>query len=198
MSNKTIHLPPLVLAVMDAYKEPQKEDRRSSEIRTSFYDKLAALDAGSIAVAASIGIALIAKPELRSASLHANASWLVVITIMFWVSLFCAITHNFLAVKIAELESAYSHDEFCKTMVRKIVETIENNATAEEQSEADQADQVVKLTLGSFTLKQQHNVKRRHFLHSCSTTLGYISMGSFLAAYTLVMARVVCLWWVTR
>jgi hypothetical protein len=36
-------------------------------------------------------------------------------------------------------------------------------------------------------LQQQHNVKRRQTRHRCVTVLGYLSMGSFLLAYTLVM-----------
>jgi len=196
MSDETIEIPAALrdrfeAEVKEAYKEHEKEFRRSLGIRTSFYEKLFALDAGSIAVAASIGIALIAKPQLQSSPLHAAAHWLVMITFSLWLSLFCAVVHNFLAVEIAKLESAYSHDDFVREIIRRGL------AMPWVADPPEILDQLKGSAQEDHILHQQQNMKRRQFLHPCATVLAYISMGSFLTAYTFVMVCVVRLWWIT-
>ena len=59
--------------------EANLELRRSLELRASFYEKLAALNAGSIAVAVSVGVALLGKAAPHSAFLHSNLNWLVAV-----------------------------------------------------------------------------------------------------------------------
>jgi hypothetical protein len=56
---------PWAAEVIVAYKEYEKELRRSFEISAGFIDKVSALDAGSIALAASVIIAITAKEPLR-------------------------------------------------------------------------------------------------------------------------------------
>ncbi len=199
MSDETVQIPAAVqgrfeAGVKEAYKEYDKEARRSLEVRTGFYGTLSALDAGSIAVAASIGMALMAKPQLIAGSLHAIAHGLVVTAVFLWLSLLCAVGHNFLAVEIAKLESAYSHVEFVRTIMRQ------GFAIAREASSAENHSCVDRLTEEAQEepiMQQQQIMKRGKFLHPCATVLAYISMGSFLTAYTFVMVCVVRLWWIT-
>jgi hypothetical protein len=179
--------------VKEAYKEHEKEFRRSVEISTGFYEKLSALDAGSIAAAVSIGIALIVRSQLQPGSLHAIAHWLVVIVFSLWLSLVCAVIHNYAVVDIAKLEAAYSEDEFTRTIVRRSLAMVRGDS-AEHESLIDQLEERAQQEPRQ---QQQHNVKRRQTQHRCVTILGYFSMGSFLAAYTLVMVCVVRLWWIT-
>jgi len=198
MSDETVEIPAaqqerFKAEVQEAYKEHEKESRRSLGISTGFYEKLSALDAGSIAVAASIGIALIAKPQLQSSSLRAAARWLVVITVSLWLSLVCAVFHNFVAVAIAKLESAYSHVELVRTIIRRGLAMLNTDP-----AQIQPLGQVEATAQEEPILQQQQIMKRRLFLNPCVTALGYISMGSFLAAYTLVMVCVVRLWWITR
>jgi hypothetical protein len=195
MSDETVEIPAalqerLVAEVKEAYKETEKESRRSLEITTSFYDKLSALDAGSIAVAVSIGIALIAKSERPT--LLANAGWLAGITVSLWFSLVCAVAHNFVVVRIAKRESAYHEVEFVRTILRQSMAMV--NAAFPTQDQ--RFDQLLTKVQETPILEQQHIVKRIQFLHRCAPPLAYISIASFLAAYTIVVARVVRLWWI--
>ena len=82
-----------------------QELRRSLELSASFYDKLAALSAGSIAVAVSVGGALFAKAAPQSTFLHSNLNWLVAVVSFLWLSLICALGHNGLFIKVARLEA---------------------------------------------------------------------------------------------
>jgi hypothetical protein len=199
MSDETVEIPAALQErfktnVKEAYKEREKEFRRSLEISTGFYGTISALDAGSIAVAASIGMALIAKPQLLSGSLHAIAHGLVVLTILLWASLVCAVMHNFVVVSIARLESEYSEDEFVRTIMRQSLAMARDASSAENQT---YFDQLAGKAQEKPILRQQQIVKRREFLHTCATVLSYISVGSFLAAYLLVVVWVIRLWCIT-
>src|SRR5471030_2194982 len=96
------------LSADEAKEKSESERRRNLEVRASFYDKLSALDAGSIAVTVSVGIALISKPDSRFGSVHSHLSWLLWIAGFLWVSLICSVGHNSIFVKIARLEAEHT------------------------------------------------------------------------------------------
>lgn len=89
-------------------------------VSTAFYDKLAALNAGSIAIAVSVGVTILNKQELRHLS-HG----LLGLILCFWLSLLTAIFHNFLLLWSAKLDADYASDEFVKdtlkTMFRHVL-----------------------------------------------------------------------------
>jgi len=173
------------------WQEHEREFRRSLEISAGFYEKLVALDAGSIAVAASLGIALVAKPQLQFGPVHAIAHWLVLVTVFLWLSLLCAVFHNFAVVGIAKLDAAYSEDDFVRRIVRRSL-TLARDISSEESK--PYLDEIFEKAQHEPFSKQERNVKRRRTLHRCATVLGYFSMASFLLAYTLVVYCVAHLW----
>jgi hypothetical protein len=67
-----------------AFDEHTEELRRTLGISTSFYEKLATLDAASIAVAASAAVGIVAKLILAHAALKALVIWLIVTTRVVW------------------------------------------------------------------------------------------------------------------
>jgi hypothetical protein len=179
----------LKAATEAAQKEQAKEFRRSLEMRTSFYEKLCALDAGSIAVAASVGMAIVAKPELRSGPHHANISWLAGITVSLWFSLVCAVAHNFVVLSIAKLESSFAEAE-----CHKLATLRDLGSPAADLAANELLTGILKETVR----EQRDSLIRRMTLNLRATALGYLSIGSFLAAYTLVVACVLRLWWAAR
>jgi hypothetical protein len=179
----------------EAKEKQQREFRRSLELRTSFYEKLAALDAGSIAVAASVGVAIIVKPEFRSGSLHANASWLAGIAIFLWVSLVSAVYHNFLALRVTKLELEASKAEAnvaeCLSVLR-----------VRSSFDYDEKEKIIQGGLMEVLERQVHRAAQIPFSAETSyyraTALGYVSMVSFMSAYTLVVICILGVWWRTR
>jgi hypothetical protein len=92
-----------LLKVIEEHHKVQEDDnRRSLGISTGFFEKLATLDAGSIAVSASIIVAILLKPELRE-STRGIVDEIVVVVLLLWTSLFSSIVHNFVAVRVANL-----------------------------------------------------------------------------------------------
>jgi hypothetical protein len=199
MSDTNATLPPELQSkfeegVLIAFEKHREEVRRSFEISNSFYDKLSALDAGSIALAASVGFSIIARAGTAS-GLHTISHWPVFIICSLWVSLVCAVLHNFVGVRIARLEADYSDHDLVRKMMRQGLSIF-----SEVQPEIDKS---VIAHLGELVqkepfIKQQRNVRNIQTLSRCSTALGYISIGAFLLAYTLVVICVVRIWFQAR
>jgi len=172
-----------------------KEHRRSPEVRASFYDKLSALDAGSIAVAVSVGIALLERPESQIGSIHSNLSWLAVIAFFLWISLICAIGHNSIFVKIAMLEA-----EKAKAW-SKYLALISASASAHAGGSPGTGDIVDKVLIDSLKGRIDAAAMNAHHTELSVNRvifLGYFAVASFLLAYTLVLVGVIRLWWLTR
>jgi drug/metabolite transporter (DMT)-like permease len=92
----------------EAQKNSEEKRRRSLEVSAGFYEKLSALDAGSIAVAVSVGIALLGKSGVGS--IHSHLTWLAWIAGLLWLSLVCSIGHNCYFVKISRLEATQTEN----------------------------------------------------------------------------------------
>jgi hypothetical protein len=175
----------------EAKEKSEKEHRRSLELRASFYEKLSTLDAGSIAVAVSVGIALLGKSESRIGSIHSNLSWLAVIAVLLWMSLICAIGHNSIFVKIARLEA--EHAKAWSNYLALI--------SAHASASTEVAEVVCKHIADSLKGRidaAAMNTHRTDLSVNRVMVLGYVAVASFLLAYTLVLVCVLRLWWLTR
>jgi hypothetical protein len=168
---------------------------RNLEVRNSFYEKLAALGAGSIAVAVSVGIALFGKDESPVGTIHSNLGWLVVIAFFLWVSLICSIIHNYLFVKIVRLEAE-------KTRIwAGYIGLLNASAMCHLTGSNIGENKVNKIIIDTFDgriQKDAMNTYRTEILLNRATCLGYIAVSSFLLAYTLVFVCLVRLWFLTR
>jgi hypothetical protein len=87
------------VAIEEPYKEHEKERRRSVEISAGFFDKLSTLSAASIAVSASIILAIAVKSDVHSGATQIVVRDLLTIAFLLWASLLLAIFHNFLGCK---------------------------------------------------------------------------------------------------
>jgi hypothetical protein len=179
------------LSADEAKKKSETERRRSLEVRASFYDKLSALDAGSIAVTVSVGIALLGKPDSRFGSVHSHLSWLLWIAGFLWISLISSVGHNSLFVKVAGLEAEQAEDW------SKYLGLVSASAGASEKV-AEIATKYILDTLhdriNKTALKMHHTDQSIYR----AIVLGKIAVATFLIAYTLVMVAVIHLWWITR
>ena len=105
------------LEIETPFKEHQEEKRKSLAVSSGFFDKVAALSAGSIAVSASIILTVTAKSSVDSWSTRIIIHDLLRIAVLLWASLLLAIFHNFLAVQIAKLDVAISESEFQQKLI---------------------------------------------------------------------------------
>jgi len=146
--------------------------RRSLEISAGFFDKLSVLNAGSIAVAASVTIAIIARPDLISSQFRSIVHGLVVIVFLLWASLICAVIRNFLSAIIAVFDAKYSDIEIVRRATRKGLAIARNNVSANDKVVVDQLERDAEKEPFQ---KQTRIVKRQRILHQCANVLGYAS-----------------------
>ena len=179
------------LSADEAKEKSETERRRSLEVRASFHDKLSALDAGSIAVTVSVGIALLGKPDSHFGSAHSHLSWLLWIAGFLWISLICSVGHNSMFVKAAGLEAEQAKDW------SNYLGLVSASAGASEKV-AEIATKHILDTLhdriNKTALKMHHTDQSIYR----AIVLGKIAVATFLIAYTLVMVAVIHLWWITR
>ena len=69
---------------MEPYKENQQEKRRVLELNAGFFEKLSALNAGSIAVAASIILAIVLKPDVPRLTARPVLHEILVVVALLW------------------------------------------------------------------------------------------------------------------
>lgn len=175
----------------EAKKRSKNEQRRSLEIRASFYERLSVLDAGSIAVAVSVGIALVSNSALHVGSMHAQLTWLVWIAIFLWVSLICSIEHNSYFVKVTRLEAegAEAWSNYLGLIAASITASGDTAEIVSKHIADTLHDRIMKAALNS------HHTEQSAYR---ALYLGKIAVASFLIAYTLVLVCVISLWWRTR
>jgi hypothetical protein len=175
----------------EAKTKSEQERRRNLEVRAGFYDKLSALDAGSIAVAVSVGVALVSKADSRYGSVHSHLSWLLWIAGFLWVSLICSVGHNSMFVTITGLEAEHAKD--WSNYLGLI--------SAQAMSSGDTQEIVTKHILDTLHERIQKTALKLHHIDQSlyrAIALGKIAVWTFLIAYTLVMVAVLHLWWITR
>jgi hypothetical protein len=182
------------LKAEEAKANAEAQQRRNRELRLSFYEKLTALDAGSIAVAVSIGIALIGKSEPHG-FIHSNLSWLTAIASLFWASLVCALGHNYLFVRVSKLEVEQA------TAMSNFLALVSSHAECRAVGSVEVADAVAQAIIDSLSNRMKVDVVRAtqidRRLHQ-SSRLGSIAVGAFLLAYSLILIEVIRIWWMTR
>lgn len=180
-----------------AETKADQELRRSLELNSSFYDKLAALNSGSIAVAVTVAVALLATNAPHSAFLHTNIDWLVAIAFFLWSSLICAIGHNAQYVKIARLESerAKGAAAWIGLINADLMQTITQGANSKV---AQSLDTMITDQFHDRIQKGALNLHRTEQAILRAAVLGYGAVYGFLIAYTLVFICIIRIWWITR
>jgi hypothetical protein len=171
------------------------EIRRSIEISTSFYEKLSALVAGSIAIAASVAVSISARPGLHSPSLREMSDWFALVIALLWVSLMCAVIHNFVLVRFARAEATYSSMEFQRAILRRGMALAVELTPPQDKVQVQQLEEALHENPHR---EQARIAKRQRLLHAWAIRLGYISTFSFLAAYTLVVVCMGDVWLINR
>jgi hypothetical protein len=179
----------------DVKAKASQELRRSLELSASFYEKLAALNAGSIAVAVSVGVALFGKTAPHSALTHSNLTWLVAIAFFLWFSLICAIGHNALFIKIARLESERAK-EWSRWIGLINASTMQSITGTGNSETAQMLSAHISDTLHDRIQKAAMNQHRTEQTILRAMLLGYGAVSTFLTAYTLVFACLIRIWWI--
>jgi hypothetical protein len=179
----------------DVKAQADQELRRNLEIRASFYEKLTTLDAGSIAVAVSVGIALLSKGTSNSASLHSNLGWLAAIGFFLWSSLICAILHNVIYVRIAHLQAEKASEW---AMWIGLINASTMASIAGSPGTGESLSKIINDTFHDRIQKGAMNQQLTEQSVLRVMILGRVAVTSFVIAYSLIFASILRIWWSTR
>lgn len=172
-------------------KEHEQEKRRSLEINVGFFDKLAALSAGSIAVASSIVLAVLSKTTTRTQSVRTVLHELLSVVAFLWLSLVLAILHNFLAVIVAKTAADQSEAELTWTMAEQAMEITKATTPAIDGAVMTQARDLLRK---QFAPREVKLVSRSRVLYATVNVVAYIAIVAFGIAFSLVPIYLFRLW----
>lgn len=172
-------------------KQHEQEKRRSLEINAGFFDKLAALSAGSIAVATSIILAILFKSETRPPWVPTTVHELLSVVAFLWLSLVLAILHNFLATRVGATAAEQSEAELTWAMAEQATEISKMTTPAIDGAVMTQAKDLLRK---QFAPREVKLVKRSRALYATVSVFGYGSMGAFVVAFSLVPIYLFRLW----
>jgi len=197
-------LPPVVLSdeqserfredIAPSFKERKEAERDSLEFSVSFFEKLSTLNAGSMAVAASIIVAVMLKAEPRPWWVTKTLHETLIIVGLLWLSLVCAIMHNYIATRVFSAVSDLAETEFVRKLtgytVKMAKDMDSSSASAELWSQ-------VKNSVREQQLKRERKaVELEQLLRRVVLWLSRVAIAAFIAAYSLTAWFLIRLWWV--
>jgi hypothetical protein len=177
--------------IKPSLKEVEQEKRKSLEVSAGFFDKLAAIDAGSIAVSASIILAIVFKSEARPDWVRVALHELLIVVGFLWLSLVLAILHNFLAASVAKVAAETSDAEFVWTLTQR---TLLLSQEIEPTTDTSTYAQIKRLLRQQFLPREGELVKTSQNLYRAVGIVGKVSVSSFAIAFTLVPLFLFRLW----
>jgi hypothetical protein len=169
----------------DVTSSQAKHEEKEShfwELRTSFCEKLATLNAGSLAVVASMGAALLSKPI---ANRHEYIALLGSIAIMLWFSLVFSVVHNLWMVNLASVAIDIARGEHLLALIQRSLW-----AKRDKQEQLDPFIEGVTMTARE---QGDRQARRRKLQRRANLYLG-IAVLMFVAAYTLVLVGIMRMW----
>jgi len=202
--NKVTELPPIVLTneqsekfiedISPSLREKEEVERKSLEFSVSFFEKLATLNAGSIAVAASIIVAVLLKAEPRPWWVTKTLHETLVIVGLLWLSLICAILHNYTATRVFKAVSDLAEAEFVRKLTGYTVQMARDMDSSSASSEL--WSQVKKSVREQQLPTERRLVRVEQRLRKIIFGLSLVSIQAFIVAYSLVAWFLIRFWWV--
>jgi hypothetical protein len=172
-------------------RDYEQEKRKSLETNAGFFEKLSAISAGSIAVSASIILAVLFKAEPRPEWIRAALHELLLIVGFLWLSLVLAILHNFLAAVVARTTAKLSEAQFTWILAEQAISIVRETTPEVEAAVLRQAKDKLR---EQFAPREVTLVNRSRWLYATANVIGYISMLMFLVAFSLVPIYLFRLW----
>lgn len=177
---------------LEKLKEPlneaEQQKRRSVEISAGFFEKIAALSAGSTAVLASLILAIANKYDIHTGWAQTVVHHLLFIASALGASLILAVLHNFLAALRARADATISDSQLTQRIITLLSQFVHDGATPQVLAQAE--DMVLRQM--SPTAKRQ--VTWRDSCYVAATWAGGLSMAAFVVAFSLVIKYLWQLW----
>jgi hypothetical protein len=173
------------------FSEAEQQKRRSVEINAGFFEKVAALSAGSTAVLASIILAIANKRDIHTGWAQTVVHHLLLIASALGASLILAVLHNFLAALRARADANIAESKFEGQIITEMLPFV--RAVTPQVNEAT-VEQVEEIVLRKMSPRLNRQVTWRESCYMAATWAGGFSMAAFVVAFSLVIKYLWQLW----
>lgn len=177
--------------IKEPFNEAQQQKRRSVEISAGFFEKVAALSAGSTAVLASLILAIANKSDIHAGWAQIVVHHLLLIALAFGASLILAVLHNFLAALRARADANIAESQLEQKLIMESLPFVHDVTPQVNKATVEQAEDMV---LRQMSPRATRQVTWRDICYVAATWAGGLSMAAFVVAFSLVIKYLWQLW----
>jgi hypothetical protein len=181
--------------LLDKLKEPfneaEQQKRRSVEISAGFFEKVAALSAGSTAVLASLILAIANKYDIHTGWAQIVVHHLLLIALALGASLVLAVLHNFLAALRARADANIAESQLLLKIITESLPFVHDVTPQVNKATVAQAEDMMLVQMSPRVKRQ---VTWRDSCYAAATWAGGLSMAAFVVAFSLVIKYLWQLW----
>jgi hypothetical protein len=177
---------------LDKLKEPlneaEEQKRRSVEVSAGFFEKIAALSAGSTAVLASLILAIANKSDIHTGWAQIVVHHLLLIASALGASLILAVLHNLLAALHARADANIAESQLDRKIITLLPQFVHDGTTPQVLAQAED------MVLRQMSPRANRQVAWRDSCYVVATWAGGLSMTAFVGAFLLVIIYLWQLW----
>ncbi len=177
--------------IKEPFNEAQQQKRRSVEISTGFFEKIAALSAGSTAVLASIILAIANKTDIHTGRAQTVVHDLLRIAFVLGASLICSVLHNFFGTLVARADAAVADSHLLEQIIVKSLPLVQEVTPEVDDATVTQVEEIMRAQMSP---KFKGRLRLRTVFYVAATCLGSLSTVAFMAAFVLVIVYLSRLW----
>lgn len=177
--------------IKEPFNEAEQQKRRSVEVSAGFFEKVAALSAGSTAVLASLILAIANKYNIHTGWAQLIVHHLLLIAFALGVSLILAVLHNFFAALVARADAAIAESQLLQKIIAESLPLVHEATPEVNDATVQQVEEIMRAQM-SPRFKRQ--LKSRSIFYTVATWAGSLSMAAFIVAFSLVIKYLWKLW----
>lgn len=177
--------------IKEPFNEAEQQKRRSVEVSAGFFEKIAALSAGSTAVLASLILAIANKYDIHAGWTQILVHHLLFIAFALGASLILAVLHNFFAALVARADAAIADSQLLQKIIAESLPLVHETTPEINDATVTQVEEVMRAQMSP---RFKRRLKSRSIFYMVATWAGSLSMAAFIVAFSLVIKYLWQLW----
>lgn len=177
--------------IKEPFNEAEQQKRRSVEVSAGFFEKVAALSAGSTAILASLILAIANRYNIHTGWAQIVVHHLLCIAFALGASLIFAVLHNFFAALLARMDAAIAHSNLLLQIIMESLPLVHETTPEVNDATVTQVEEIMRAQMSP---KMKRTIKWREIFYVVATCAGGLSMAAFIVAFSLVIKYLWQLW----
>ncbi|HWG21830.1 MAG TPA: hypothetical protein VG225_14965 [Terracidiphilus sp.] len=177
--------------IEEPFNEAEQQKRRSVEVSAGFFEKVAALSAGSTAILASLILAIANKYDIHAGWTQILVHHFLRIAFALGASLILAVLHNFFAALVARADAAIAESQLLQRIIAESLPFVHETTPQVNDATVTQVEEMMRAQMSPQFRRQ---LKSRTIFYTTATWVGSLSMVAFIVAFSLVIKYLWQLW----